>query len=478
METDRKRHKSFYIGGEWVQPDGCDMAPVVHPGDGEVCATIAMGNARHVGRAVEAAVAAFAEWSGSSVDERLGLLQRITDLYKLREDEFAYLMSLEMGTCLSFSRSVQAPCGHGHLEATMEALKSHVFERPSMRGGSILLDESVGPCGLITPWNWPINQVMVKVAPALAAGCTMVLKPSELSPLSALLLAEVIDEAGCPPGVFNLVNGDGEGVGVPMSRHPNLEMISFTGSTRAGIAISNAAADTVKRVTLELGGKSPNLVFADADLDHAAQNAIDWCFINNGQSCDAPSRLLVEREIYNEMVDRVTHIASNLAVEQPLVEGDHLGPVVSQRQYDNIQKLIQKGIDEGAKLTTGGTGLAGGFNSGFYVKPTVFADVHNDMTIAREEIFGPVLSVLPFDTEEEAIEIANDTVYGLSAFISSSDGDRTDRVSRRLRAGSVNINGAGGDYDVPFGGIKQSGNGKEQGSFGLGEYLETKAINR
>ena len=473
-----ENYNKFYINGAWVKPEpGAREMDVIHPGSEEVVATIALGTKADVDKAVTAANEAFQAWGWSSVEERIALLERINEIYKTRSDEFARLMSLEMGTPISFSKQVQAPCGDGHFEATIEALKAHTFERPSLRGGSVLIDEPVGVCGLITPWNWPINQVVVKVAPALAAGCTCILKPSELSPLSALLLAEVINEAGCPPGVFNLINGDGAGVGEAISTHPDIHMVSFTGSTRAGIAISKAAADTVKRVALELGGKSPNLVFADADLENAASAAIADCFINNGQSCDAPSRLIIENSVYPEMVEKVTNIVQNLEINDPMNEGDHIGPVVSKRQFDNIQRLIQTGIDEGAKLTVGGTGLPPHLNKGYYVRPTVFADVKNDMTIAREEIFGPVIALMPFETEEEAISIANDTIYGLSGFIHSCDPERVRRVASRLRVGSVNVNGAAADYDVPFGGYKASGNGKENGAFGLHDYLDTKAIN-
>ena len=472
-------YKNFYINGEWVKPEnGARDYDVIHPGNEEVVGTIALGTKADVDRAVIAATNAFETWGYSNVETRAQLLERMIKLYKERSDQFAHAMSLEMGTSLTFSKEVQAPCGDGHMEATLEALRAHEFKRPSMRGGSLLIDEPVGVCGLITPWNWPVNQVIVKVAAALAAGCTMILKPSEESPLSAIMLAELIDEAGCPAGVFNLINGDGLGVGQAISTHPDIHMVSFTGSTRAGIAISKAAADTVKRVALELGGKSPNLIFADADLDHAAECAIADCFINAGQSCDAPSRLLVEESIYDTMVEKVEKVVNAIKIGNPMEEGDHMGPVVNKRQYDNIQRLIQIGIDEGARLVCGGTGLPEGFNKGCYIRPTVFADVHNDMQIAQEEVFGPVIAIIPFKDEEDAIKIANDTIYGLSAFMHSTDEDRIKRVIKRLRAGSVNINGAAADYDVPFGGYKASGNGKENGAFGMHDYLDTKAVNR
>ncbi len=471
--------KKFYINGAWVEPEkGARDYDVIHPGNEEVVDTIALGTKADVDKAVIAAANAFEIWGYTDVETRAKLLERMIELYKERSDQFAHAMSIEMGTSLTFSKEAQAPCGDGHLEATLEALRAHRFERPSMRGGSMLIDEPVGVCGLITPWNWPINQVIVKVAPALAAGCTMILKPSEESPLSAIMLAELIHEAGCPAGVFNMVNGDGLGVGEAISTHPDIHMVSFTGSTRAGVAISKAAADTVKRVALELGGKSPNLIFADADLDNAAECAIADCFINAGQSCDAPSRLLVEESIYDTMVDKVEKVVNAIKIGNPMEEGDHMGPVVNKRQYDNIQRLIQIGIDEGARLVCGGTGLPEGFNKGCYIRPTVFADVNNEMQIAREEVFGPVIAIIPFKDEDDAIKIANDTIYGLSAFMHSTDEARIKRVTKRLRAGSVNINGAAADYDVPFGGYKASGNGKENGPFGMHDYLDTKAVNR
>lgn len=468
----------FYIGGAWVDPIERADFDVIHPGNEEVIATIALGGPSDVDRAVAAATGAFKTWQFSTVDERVALLERIMAAYEKRAEDFIHIMSKEMGATLSFSRAVHMPVGVAHLEAALEALKAHRFERPSLRGGSTLVDEPVGVVGMITPWNWPVNQVMIKVAPALAAGCTIVLKPSEYSPLSAILLAEVMDEAGCPPGVFNMINGDGPSVGAAISTHADIHMVSFTGSTRAGKAVTKAAADTIKRVTLELGGKSPNLLFADADLDEAAQISVDACFINNGQSCDAASRLLVQREVYDDVVERVAKIVDNTQPGDPMKEGDHIGPVVNKQQFEHVQRLIQAGIDDGARLVAGGLGRPAGFNKGYYIRPTLFADVTNDMTIARQEIFGPVLSILPFETEDEAIEIANDTPYGLAAYIQSTDKDRIHRVSRKLRAGMINVNGKAGDFDVPFGGYKESGNGREAGPMGFHEYLETKAITQ
>ncbi|MEM6676949.1 MAG: aldehyde dehydrogenase family protein [Pseudomonadota bacterium] len=471
-----ENYKKFYIDGAWVDPiDGTDFE-VIHPGNEEAIATIALGTKADVDKAVDAAHRAFKTWQFSTVEERVALLERMIKAYEVRAEEFVRMMPYEMGTTISFSREVHMPVGIGHMEAAIEAAKAHQFERPSLRGGSTLVDEPVGIVGMITPWNWPVNQIIIKVAPALVAGCTIVLKPSEYSPLTSIMLAEVIHEAGCPPGVFNLINGDGPGVGAAIAAHPAIDMVSFTGSTRAGKAVTIAAADTIKRVTLELGGKSPNLLFADADLAEAAQTSVDACFINNGQSCDAASRLLVERSVYDEVIELVTKIVENTEVGDPMQEGDHIGPVVNKRQFEHVQRLIEAGIEDGARLAAGGPGRPQGFNKGYYIRPTLFADVNNQMTIARQEVFGPVLAVLPFDSEEEAIEIANDTPYGLAAYVQSTNRERIDRVSRKLRAGVVNVNGNAGDYDVPFGGYKESGNGREAGPMGFHEYLETKAI--
>ena len=471
-------NEKFYINGAWCEPLNDRKFDVIHPGNEEVIASISMGGAADVNLAVNAAREAFKFWQFSKVGERIALLERILAVYKSRAEEFVKIMPLEMGTTISFSREVHMPVGVGHIEAAIEALQNHIFERPSLRGGSTLVDEPVGVVGMITPWNWPVNQIMIKVAPALAAGCTMVLKPSEYSPLSSIMLAEVFNEAGCPPGVFNLINGDGKGVGEAITNHPDIHMISFTGSTRAGKAITKGAAETIKRVTLELGGKSPNLLFADANLEKAAKISVDACFINNGQSCDAASRLLVEKSVYEEVVDLVTTEVASVEIGDPMVEGMHIGPVVNKRQFDNIQKLIKVGIDEGANLAAGGLGLPNGFNKGYYIRPTLFTDVNNEMAIAQNEIFGPVLSIIPFESEDQAVQFANETPYGLAAYIQSTDHKRIDRVSRRLRAGVVNVNGKAGDYDVPFGGYKQSGNGREAGPLGFHEYLETKAITK
>ena len=473
MFQDRPHH---YVEGRWVDPVDPRPLAVENPATERAIATVALGGPQDVDRAVAAARAAFEPWRAASVEERAALLKRIRDIYIRCREEFAQAMTAEMGVPITLSRDFQAPCGDGHLQATIEALRAHAFERPSPRGASLLRDEPVGVCGLITPWNWPVNQVIVKVAPTLAAGCTVILKPAELAPLSAALLAEVIDEAGAPPGVFNLVQGDGMSVGAPLAGHRDIDMVSFTGSTRAGAAVAAAAAPNVTRVALELGGKSPNILFADADLDAAVPFSVERCFSNSGQDCDAPSRLLVERAVYEEVVERAVAHAKATTVGNPAMTGDHLGPVVSGAQWARIQDLVEAGIAGGARLVAGGPGKPDGLAVGHFVRPTVFADVANDMRIAREEIFGPVLAIIPFDTEDEAVTIAEDTPYGLAAFVQSSDLDRARRVARRLRAGTVSINGAAYDYDVPFGGFKRSGYGRENGAHGLEDYLDVKAI--
>lgn len=468
--------RQFYIDGQWVNPAEVRDLEVINPATEKPVAVISLGSPADLDKAVAAAKAAFETWSETTVAEREALFERVIEIYERRSGEMDEAIRLEMGAPSKFAREQQTPAGSGHFQATLEALKSHEWERPSPRGGSTLRDEPIGVCGLITPWNWPINQIAAKVAPALAAGCTMVLKPSEVAPLSAMLFAEILDEAGCPAGVFNLVNGDGLGVGAPMSSHPDIDMISFTGSTRAGTSVSQNAAPTVKRVALELGGKSANLLFADADLETAVRVSVKSCFSNSGQSCDAPTRLLVERCVYDEVVALAKEVAEDTAVGNPENDGNHIGPVVSQLQYERIQGHIEAGLKDGSKLIAGGPGKPEGLETGYYVRPTIFADVSNDMHVAREEIFGPVLAILPFETEEEAIRIANDTPYGLAAYIQTGSPERANRVARKLRAGNVYINGAGIDYDVPFGGYKQSGNGREFGQFGLEDFLELKAI--
>ena len=466
-------HEHF-IDGRWIEGTG-ETFTLIDPATEEPSMSVRLATNDEVDRAVAAARAAFEGWRTTPVEERAALLERMIAIYRERSEAMADAMTREMGCPITLSREVQAPCGDGHLQATLEALHAHDFERPSPRGGSTLVDEAVGVCALITPWNWPVNQVIVKIAPALAAGCTMVLKPSEHAPLSAVMLVEVAQEAGVPPGVLNMVQGDGAGAGERLTGHGDVDLVSFTGSTRAGIAISRAAADTVKRVLLELGGKSANLLFADADLEDAARRAVRSVCNNSGQDCDAPSRLLVERSVYDEVVRIAADEADRIAVGDPMREGDHLGPVVSERQWHNIQRLIAVGEEE-ARLVAGGTGRPDGLERGWYVRPTVFADATNDMEIAREEVFGPVLAIIPFDTEDEAVAIANDSPYGLAAFVQTGDAKRAARVARRLRAGNVSVNGAAYDYDVPFGGVKRSGNSRENGFMGLEEYLDTKAI--
>jgi len=468
--------QQFYINGAWVSPaqENTPFA-VINPATERSVADLAMGGSADVDAAVAAAKAAFPAYSQSSIEERVALLENLLAVYRRRFNEMAELMTLEMGAPVDYSREVQTAAGEGHIEQAIKVLKAFEFEE-RMEDDCTVVKEAIGVCGLITPWNWPINQVVIKVAPALAAGCTMVLKPSELSPLSALLFAEMIDEAGYPAGVFNLLNGDGPNVGAPLSTHPDVDCVSFTGSTRAGVLIAAAAAPTVKRVSQELGGKSPNVILPDADLKAAVEHGVEFCFGNVGQSCDAPSRMLVHRDQYEEAVSIAKAFAESVKVGNPLEHGDHMGPVISEVQFDKIQALIQVGIDEGARLVTGGVGKPAGFETGYYVKPTVFADVNNQMVIARDEIFGPVLVMIPYDTVDEAIDIANDTVYGLAACVSGGDREQIDYVVRRLRAGSVSVNGHYQGYASPFGGYKQSGNGREGGIYGLEEFLETKTI--
>ena len=473
--------RQFYINGQWVNPVqglGSEQdSEVINPSTEAACAVISLGSDADTDAAVAAARAAFDSWSQTSKEQRLALLEKLYGIYKARSADMAEAISTEMGAPMALAQTAQWGAGAAHIKTMMQALKSTEFDQmlgehaPNNR----ILMEPIGVCALITPWNWPMNQVALKVIAALATGCTMVLKPSEVSPLSAMLFAEMIDEAGFPAGVFNLVNGDGLGVGTRLSGHPDVDMVSFTGSTRAGIAISKNAADTVKRVSLELGGKGANLVFADAD-EKAVTRGVRHCFNNSGQSCNAPTRMLVERSIYDQAVAIAAEVAAKTTVGPAAEEGRHIGPVVSENQFNRIQNLIQAGIDEGARLVAGGTGKPEGMDTGYFVKPTVFADVNNNMTIAKEEIFGPVLSIIPFDTEEEAIAIANDSPYGLTHYLQTQDGDKANRVARRLRAGMVQINGEMLGAGSPFGGYKQSGNGREGGRWGLEEFLEVKAV--
>ena len=468
--------KQFYINGDWVDPVSTDRMPVLNPANLEQLGEVALGNDADVDRAVAAASAAFATFALTSKAERLDLLKQIRAVSERRFEELAQAMRMEMGAPITMAREAQADAALGHLDGFIEALEQLV-EQQRFENGEVMLREPIGVCGLITPWNWPINQVVLKVLPVIATGCTCVLKPSEHTPVSAVLYAEILHEAGVPPGVFNLVNGVGPVVGAAMSRHPDIQMMSFTGSTRAGTAVTRDAADSVKRVTLELGGKSPNLVFADCDLEERVTQSVAECMFNTGQSCDAPTRLLVERGCYDQVVEIATRAAKATRVGDPTEEGDHIGPLFDQIQFDRVQTMIQVGIDEGANLVAGGLGRPEGFESGWYVRPTVFTDVNNDMRIAREEIFGPVLSIIPFDSEEDAIRIANDTPYGLAAYVQTGNAERAARLSRALRAGAVHINGGVYEYGSPFGGYKASGNGREGGEMGLEDFLETKMVH-
>jgi len=464
----------FYIDGKWVDPVEPKTLDVINPATEEPIARISLGSKKDVDKAVAAARRAFETYSKTSREERIALFQKIIAAYQKRYGEIAETISKEMGAPTRLSQAAQAATGIGHFNQILQILKDYQFEE--VRGSTAIVREPVGVCGFITPWNWPINQITCKVAPALAAGCTMVLKPSEIAPLNAILFAEVLHEAGVPPGVFNLVNGDGPTVGEAMSAHPGIDMMSFTGSTRAGIAVAKAAAETVKRVAQELGGKSANIVLEDADLQKAVAGGVMQMMTNSGQSCNAPSRMFVPRKKQDEAIAIAKAAAEKVKVGDPFAEGTTIGPVVSETQFNKIQGLIKKGIDEGATLVTGGLGRPEGLNRGYYVRPTVFANVTNDMTIAREEIFGPVLSMLPYDSEADAVSMANDTVYGLSGYVQSGSIEHARKVASQLRTGNVHLNGAGADFTAPFGGYKQSGNGREWGDFGFEEFLEVKAV--
>jgi aldehyde dehydrogenase (NAD+) len=473
QETMKDRRK-FYIDGKWVDPTEAHDFIVINPANEEPIATISLGGAEDVNRAVAAARRSFESYLETSGDERLALLRRIIEVYQSKMEEMAATISQEMGAPISLSRKAQAPAGLGHLLEVVKVLEHIKFEE--LKGSTLMRKEPIGVCGFITPWNWPMNQIVCKVAPALAAGCTMVLKPSEMAPLSAYLFAEILHDAAVPPGVFNLVNGDGPTVGAALSSHPDVAMISFTGSTRAGVAVAVAAAPTVKRVTQELGGKSANIILDDADFESAVKQGAQECFRNTGQSCNAPTRMLVPRSKMAEAVGAAKQAADATKVGDPFADGTSIGPLASKLQFDKVQLLINKGIEEGAKLAAGGPGRPDGLTRGNFVKPTVFADVRNEMTIAREEIFGPVLCLIPYENEDDAIRIANDTPYGLSGFVTSGDIERARRVAKRIRSGNVHINGARVDFAGCFGGYKQSGNGREWGEAGLEEFLELKAI--
>ena len=469
--------RKFYINGAWVDPIVANDLAVLNPATETPVAMISMGTVADIDRAVEAARTAFATYGRTSIEERLALLERLLQIYKRRYEEMAQTITLELGAPLTMSREQQADVGVGHLQGFIDALK-RLHLREVLPNGDTILREPIGVCGLITPWNWPINQIALKVIPALATGSTCVLKPSEFTPLNAMLYAEMVHEAGFPAGTFNLVNGDGISAGAALSKHKNVDMMSFTGSTRAGIAVSRDAAETIKRVTLELGGKSPNIVFEDADLEERVTGSVLECFNNSGQSCDAPTRLLVQKSVYDRVIEIATRVGNEVNVGDPAEEGRHIGPLVSDIQFGRVQALIEAGISEGARLLVGGPGKPQGFETGYFARPTIFADVENTMCIAREEVFGPVLTIMPFETEEDAIAIANDTNYGLAAYVQTGDLKRAERVAARLRAGMVHINGGPHRYGSPFGGYKQSGNGREGGLFGLEDFLEVKTVHR
>ena len=469
--------KDFYINGKWVAPKNLKEIEVINPSTEKSCAVISLGGKDDVNAAVTAAKNAFESWAFTPKNKRVELLEMLYVVYKKRWAEIADAITLEMGAPKDFSSQLQTGTGASHIKSFTRYLKEFNFEKVlgDHAKDQKILYEPKGVCALITPWNWPMNQVCLKVIPALAAGCTMVLKPSELAPLSAMILAEMIDEVKFPAGVFNLVNGDGATTGDALTSHPDVNMISFTGSTRAGALISKNAAKDFKRISLELGGKGANIIFKDADPEAVERGALR-CFRNSGQSCNAPTRMLVEKSIYSETVERVKKFANEMKVDVSAKEGDHIGPVISDTQFNKIQTLIQKGINEGAKLVAGGLGKPDGLDKGYFVKPTAFADVNNQMEIARTEIFGPVLSIIPFETEEEAISIANDTPYGLTNYIQTQDQQKANRVARKLRSGMVDVNGAGIAVDAPFGGYKHSGIGREAGAHGLKEFLEVKTV--
>jgi len=469
--------RNFYINGKWTAPTKSNDFEVINPSNEEPCAIISLGDVADVNSAVKAAKEAFSSWSQVSKDEKISLIQKLYEIYKSRWSEMAESISLEMGAPIDWASTAQTSSGASHIKDFIKRLKEFEFELSfSSESDNYIVYEPIGVCGLITPWNWPINQITLKVIPALAAGCTMILKPSEIAPLSGMLFAEMIHEAGFPPGVFNLINGDGAGVGTQISGHHGIDMVSFTGSTRAGRLITKNSADTVKRVCLELGGKGGNIVFADSHSD-AVREGIDNVMSNSGQSCDAPTRMLVEKSIYERAVKEAAEKANNIKVDIAQNKGDHIGPVVSKTQFDKIQDLIQSGIDEGATLVAGGPHRPDGLDKGYFVRPTIFTDVSNNMRIAKEEIFGPVLSIIPFENEDEAIAITNDTSYGLGNYVQTQDKEKARRVAKKFRSGGVYINGKSADAGTPFGGYRQSGNGREGGTWGIEEYLEVKTIS-
>jgi aldehyde dehydrogenase (NAD+) len=478
ISFDKRRHmkdcRDFFINGKWVHPTRNHDFPVINPATEEPIATISLGSAADVDKAVSAAKKAFEPFSETTVDQRRDFLRRIIEVYQSKSDEMAQAISLEMGAPISFSKAAQVGAGLAHFLQIVKVLEHFQFEE--LQGTTLLRKEPIGVCGLITPWNWPMNQIVAKVAPALAAGCTMVLKPSELAPLSAYLFTQILDEAQLPAGVFNLVNGDGPTVGAAIASHPDVAMVSFTGSTRAGIAVAQAAAPTVKRVTQELGGKSANIILDDADFPSAVKEGAQACFRNTGQSCNAPTRMLVPGSRMAEAAAIAKQAAEATMAGDPFTKGTNIGPLASQAQFEKVERMIRTGIQEGARLIAGGPGRPEGITKGYFAKPTVFSDVRNDMTIAREEIFGPVLSIIPYENEDDAVRIANATPYGLSGFVTSANLERAQNVARRIRSGNVHINNARPDFAGCFGGYKQSGNGREWGEAGLEEFLELKAI--
>ena len=469
-----RENRQFYINGEWVDPVSPNSFDVINPATEEVCGHISMGSEADVDKAVAAAKAAFETFSRTSTQERIELLESCIAVYKKYYLDIADAIREEMGAPHTLATTAQAYTGQGHLEEALRVLRTFEFEEDL--GEHRIFKEPIGVCGLITPWNWPINQISCKVAPALAVGCTMVLKPSEVAPLSAYLFAQVMHEAGVPAGVFNMVNGDGPVVGTALSKHSDVSMMSFTGSTRAGSLVAQNAAPTVKRVTQELGGKSPNIILDDADLETAVAGGVRHMYTNTGQSCNAPSRMLVPAAKLAEAEAIAAKVTESVVVGDPTAETTTMGPVVSEVQFNKIQGLIEQGIKEGAKVVIGGLGHPEGLDKGYFVRPTIFSQANNEMTVAREEIFGPVLTMIPYDTEEEAIRIANDTPYGLAGYVQSGDLDHAREVASRIRAGNVHINGASGGFNVPFGGFKQSGNGREWGSHGFTDFLEIKAV--
>ena len=469
-----KQLDKIYINGAWVQPQKSELMDIVNPATEAVVGQVVMASAADADAAVAAAREAFENWSQTSREERLAILKRMVEVYEARMEDMAVAISTEMGAPMSMASDSQAPMGLVHLQTTIKALEDYEFEESL--GSSRVLKEPVGVCGFITPWNWPINQIACKVAPALACGCTMVLKPSELAPLSAQLFAEIVHEAGVPAGVFNMVSGNGPEVGATLAAHPDVDMVSLTGSTRAGVQVSKAAADTVKRVALELGGKSPNIILDDAEFEKAVAKGAADCFRNTGQSCNAPTRMLVPAALHDRAAEIAAQVAESTIVGSPEAENTMIGPLSNAPQFAKVNSMIQAAIDDGTEIVAGGVGRPDGLDSGYYVKPTVFVNVSNDRMIAQQEVFGPVLSILPYESEEQAVEIANDTPYGLAAYVQSGDIERARSVARRLRAGNVFLNGNNFDPNAPFGGYKQSGNGREWGVYAFHDFLEVKGV--